>query len=176
MRKQMKRIFAVVMALTMVFAMSASAFAAESGVNVSIQMYGEEYINATVSASDIAEHVKTGSTHLYDTTGASADVPNVGYTAADALIEAWYQGYGIDSYDADQIAYYWDNHPVEGLPGLTFTTFDGLESGTKGKYYFVETTEDANGNTLYWYYWEGDTWNLSIDSIPAEDVQYATSY
>lgn len=175
-KKLMSKVLVLALALVMVFTMTASAFASNAGVNVSVRMYGEEYIAATVSANDIAAHLETGKNHLYDTTGAASTVPNVGYTAADALIEAWYQFYDCDSYDSDQIAYYWDNNPWEGLPGLAFTKFDGLGNGDSGNYYFVETTTDEAGNTLYWYYWEGETWNMSIDNIAADDVQYATYY
>ena len=173
-KRTMKKGLAIVLALVMVFAMTATAFASSSGVNVSVQMGGTEYFGESVSAADIAGYLEANQTHLYSTDGASSLVPNVGYTAADALIAAWYKFYECSAYDSSQIAYYWDNAPKKGLPGLAFTTYDGLSS--EGKYYFVETSTDAQGKTLYWYYWEGDAWNLYIDNIPFKDVQYSTSY
>ena len=44
----MKKGLAIVLALVMVFAMTATAFAADSGVNVTVKMYGQTYITDTV--------------------------------------------------------------------------------------------------------------------------------
>lgn len=158
------------MILTMVFAMSATAFASNSGVNVTVKMYGEPYITDIISAAEI-EDSAAGASHLYSTTGASANVPNVGYTAADALIEAWYQFYELNSYGSNQIAYGWDNDPDEGDPGLYFETFDGVSSDA-GNYYYVGMTSDG----LYEYYWRGDSWTLYINGSSTPATAYATNY
>lgn len=170
MKKNFKKILSIVMILTMVFAMSATAFASNSGVNVTVKMYGEPYITDTISAAEIEDRAD-GASHLYSTTGASANVPNVGYTAADALIEAWYQFYGLNSYGSNQITYGWDNDPNEGDPGLYFETFDGMSSDA-GNYYYVGMTSDG----LYEYYWRGDSWTLYINGSSTPATTYATSY
>ena len=169
MKRQMKKGLAIVLALVMVFAMTATAFAADSGVNVTVKMYGQTYITDTISAAEISARAGSAS-HLYSTTGASASVPNVGYTAADALIEAWYQYYNLSSYSDDQILIGWDNNPAVGAPGLYFTTYDGMSSDA-GSYYYVGPTTDGK----YEYYWRGNSWTLYIDNTNPADF-YASSY
>ena len=159
MKRQMKKGLAIVLALVMVFAMTATAFAADSGVNVTVKMYGQTYITDTISAAEISARAGSAS-HLYSTTGASASVPNVGYTAADALIEAWYQKYNLSSYSDDQILIGWDNNPAVGAPGLYFTTYDGMSSDA-GSYYYVGPTTDGK----YEYYWRGDSSNYTSRSM-----------
>ena len=168
-KRIMKKGLAIVLALVMVFAMTATAFAADSGVNVTVKMYGQTYITDTISAAEISARAGSAS-HLYSTTGASASVPNVGYTAADALIEAWYQKYNLSSYSDDQILIGWDNNPAVGAPGLYFTTYDGMSSDA-GSYYYVGPTTDGK----YEYYWRGDSWTLYIDNTNPADL-YASSY
>lgn len=172
MKKQIKKIFAVVMALTMVFAMSASAFAAESGVDVTIKMDGEvAYPTVTVTADQIAGHAGTNG-HIYSTEGASAAVPKIGYTAADAMIEAWLQLNGSGVLLEDEILTGWDNSAEH--PGLFFTTYAGLSSDA-GDYYLVESYQE-NGKTMYKYYWRGYTWNLYINGSTKPADFYATEY
>lgn len=166
------KVLVLALALVMVFTMTASAFASTASVNVAIKMYGENYITANVSAADIAARAN-GAAHLYSMEGASEDVPNVGYTVADALIEAWYdyyEEYGVTSYEGI-ITYGWDNNPVEGDPGMYFDMFDGMSSDA-GSYYFVGMTSDG----LYKYYWRGDSWTLYIDGSSTPADEYSTSH
>lgn len=134
-------------------------------------MYGDTsypMVSQTVSAADITGYLAEGKTHLYDTTGASASVPNVGYTAADVLYAGWQKQYGAAA-DSSQIDIGWDNAPDTGAPGAYFTVYGGM-SADAGNYYYVGMTEDG----LYEYYWRGDSWNLYIDGQLAQ--MYATSY
>lgn len=165
--KSLRRIIAVLMAMTMVFAMSTSVFAADNGVNVKVQMGGETYIEDTISAADI-EGYTNGNAHLYSMEGASSDVPSIGYTATDALYCVWAKANGKLP-DADQVNIGWDNNPKEGQPGAYFTVYDGA-SADAGSYYYV----GMKSNGEYEYYWRGDTWNLYIDGQLAD--KYATSY
>ena len=170
-KRTMKKGLAIVLALAMVFAMTATAFASSSGVTVNVLMYGdttEPYISQTVSAADIAGYAN-GASHLYSTTGASTDVPNIGYTAADALYGAWYKDNNGTAPDSDQVNIGWDNDPKEGLPGAYFTVYGGM-SADAGTYYYVGMTADGK----YEYYWRGDSWNLYINGNLA--TAYATSY
>ncbi len=169
--KNFKKILSIVMVLVMVFAMTATAFATNSGVTVNVLMYGdstEPYISQTISAAEIAGYAQ-GASHLYSTTGASSSVPSIGYTAADALYGAWYKSNNGIAPDSDQVNIGWDNNPEEGLPGAYFTVYDGM-SADAGTYYYVGMTADGK----YEYYWRGDSWNLYIDGNLA--TAYATSY
>ena len=154
--KKFKKAIVLMMAIAMVFAMSATAFAAEDGVNVKIQMYGETYIEETVNASQIAANLPAGQNHLYTVpAGATHDDD---YTAADAMIQAYVNFYG-NMPDSSQVSYYWsDLEPA----GIFFTVYDGI-SADAGNYYFVGTSVNEEGETLYEYYWAGDSWTLYID-------------
>lgn len=176
-KKRSRRIIAVMMAMVMtmamMFAMTTTSFATDGSVNVKIQMYGETYIDETVTDAQIAANVGA-SGHLY-TVPAGITQP-AGYTAADALMQAYTNFYG--SFDATQVAYGWDTSWA-GHEGLYFTTYDGM-SGDAGKYYFVRsyegTDEDGNAVTYYEYYWQGDSWNLYINGSNTPAASYANSY
>ena len=62
-KRTMKKGLAIVLALVMVFAMTATAFAADSGVNVTVKMYGQTYITDTISAAEISARAGSAS-HL----------------------------------------------------------------------------------------------------------------
>ena len=164
MKRTMKRFAGMFLALAMMLSLSATAFAATNNtVPVSIKMYGEEAYTANVTTADIASRCKDGAEHLYDipsnVTGQLAE-----YTAADALIAAYMMTYG-NSFTDDQLKWHWDETttPVEFAGwGLYFDTYDGLSSDD-GNYYYVGTRVNDKGETVYHYYWEGDTWNFYIN-------------
>ncbi len=167
MKQFLRKGLAVAMALTMVFAMSTSSFADTDGsVNVQIQMQGETYIDENVTAADIQSNLGTQN-HLYNV---AAD-QTTDLNAADAIIQAWYAFFGADSYDNTQISYGWDTSSEPN--GLYFITYDGISADT-GNYYLVGTSVNDEGQTVYEYYWEGNSWTLYIDGQMADN--YASSY
>ena len=176
MKRQMKKGLAIVLALVMVFAMTATAFANTNGsVSVQVIMEGEAYIDEVVTDASIAASAD-GNAHLYNVPIGLSQPAN--YTAADALIQAWYQFYGATSYGADQISYCWDTSKV-GKEGLYFDIYDGV-SADAGNYHFVRSYQglDENGKTVtyYEYYWSGNTWNLYIDGSSTPADKYASRY
>ena len=70
--KRTKSIVALVLAVVLVFALSASAFATGNPVNVSIQWEGVEFYNADVYTTDVDLYKsqlypnQTGVNHLYE--------------------------------------------------------------------------------------------------------------
>ena len=175
-KRTMKKGLAIVLALVMVFAMTATAFAANSGIDVTIKMDGGvAYPTMTVTSAQIADriaHIPNRTNHLYDDSAASATVPNVGYTVADALIEAWLQVNGSGQLLTDEIATGWDN--IAEHPGMFFSTYAGMSSND-GKYYLVDSYQQ-NGKTMYKYYWRGYTWTMYINGATAPALYYATEY
>lgn len=175
---KMKKFTAVILALVMIFAMSANAFAAgNSTTSVEIQMYGEEAYTVSVTDQDIsslcgnASHLYTVPTHVTDAL--------TSYTPADALIAAYMLTYDINNTSdigEDVISYAWHDVSEENEPthyGLYFATYEGL-SADAGQYYLVSTRYDEEGTAYYTYYWAGDAWNLYINGAFAEE--YSSEY
>lgn len=171
-KKSSRRILAVMMAMVMtmamMFAMTTTSFAANGNVNVKVQMYGETYIDETVTDAQIAANIGA-SGHIYTVPAGVAHPP--AYTAADALMQAYINFYG--SFDATQVSYAWDTSWA-GHEGLFFSTYDGL-SADAGNYYLVRSYEE-NGKTMYEYYWEGDSWNLYMNGSTVAATEYASRY
>lgn len=175
---KLKKFAAVTLALSMVFAMSANAFAVgNSTTSVEIQWYGEEAYTVSVTNQDISSRCGSES-HLYEVPTYVTDALT-SYTAADALIAAYMMTYNINdasTIGADTIDYAWYDVSEEDEPthyGLYFATYEGL-SADAGQYYLVSTRYAEDGTAYYTYYWAGDAWNLYINGTSAEE--YSSEY
>lgn len=173
--RHMKKTWALVLALVMVFSLSATAFATGNGVPVAIQGIPAAFTQS-VTAEDIAT-LCDGANHLYTIPEYVTDALT-GYTAADALIAAYMMENGIDSIEdltEDEITTAWYNTAAEGEPahyGLYFTKYAGKDSGAGAYYYVSQRTE--GGKTYYTYNWKGNSWTLSVNGSVANE--YASEY
>lgn len=131
---KMKKFTAVILALVMIFAMSANAFAAgNSTTSVEIQMYGEEAYTVSVTDQDISSRCGSES-HLYEVPTYVTDALT-SYTAADALIAAYMMTYNINdasTIGADTIDYACVDVEVPGVPGPVVGVVGGAILGVAG--------------------------------------------
>lgn len=185
MKKTLKRTLAIVMAVAMLFALSATAFAYDNQGYVTVTINYNETIlyNTVLSASDIEEYLAPNADHLYTLPGAGNTVYfSDTLTPADALIAAAME-YFDEDYDPTSIDYTWydivdpnnDYEPIlingNHLQGLYFTKFWGYASNN-GNYYLV----DYNSNTgIYTYVWRGSSWSFSINGTGYAPL-YASDY
>lgn len=177
-RKKSSRIWSLLLVLAMVMGLSLNAFAADNHTaTVEIQMYGGTVYTETVTTQDIEDECN-GQQHLYLIDDVPVDERGkllTEYTAADALIEAYILRYHSKP-DTDQVDYTWyyNNEPAghEGW-GLYFNVFEGMSSSSVGTYYYVGSRVE-NGQTIYTYYWEGESWNLYINGEKAD--LYSSEY
>lgn len=175
--KTMKKAWALVLALVMVFSLSATAFATGTAVPVEIEGIPGAFTQQ-VTAADIAGLCSDDADHLYTLPDDATDALT-GYTVADALIAAYMMENDIDSVedleDSGKISTAWYNTAPEGQPahyGLYFTQYAGKASGTGAYYYVSQRTED--GKTYYTYNWKGNSWTLSVNGSVANE--YASEY
>lgn len=180
--KRTKSIVALVLAVVLVFALSASAFATGNPVDVSIQWDGVEIYSASVYTSDVDNYKSQLSTylnnayHLYDIptntpTGFPVIYPTT-YTAADVLIAGWVKanGYTSATAAAGEYSYVWfsnTNNQNVTSTSLYFDMYGGLPSDD-GNYYLVGTRV-VGDTTYYTYVWAGYSWNLYIDDVYVSD-------
>ncbi len=178
MKKQMKKIFAVVMALTMVFAMSASAFATDDVITPSpvnypltahVMIYAEgetvtdvngtvHHTNAAYAEDDVVfnsagtvftQYLPAGT----DTSGHQLN----GYpTILDAICKLYVESNGSN----DGLVMGWDSNPYEGPQGAYITTlFDN------------STITTVSGL----YRWEGYSWTIYLnDTTDTWDAETRT--
>lgn len=174
--KRTKSIVALVLAVVLVFALSASAFATNT---VTVSVYWENVLDytTTVSTSEIAA-LCGNNAHLYALPQGNVTYPST-YTAADALIASYLKNYNYSSYTSDEIDYAWYQTNYPSTPahyGLYIDCFEGLRYDTVGTYYQLG---DPVWNVereawVYTYYWVGDGWSLKINNQTA--AYYASEY
>jgi hypothetical protein len=170
--KNFKRIAAIVLAVAMIFALSASAFA--TGHSVTVSVYWEDVLDYSidVDASDI-ETLCDNNAHLYTVTYPNNVTYPTTYTAADALLASYLKNYEQSSFTSDEIDYAWYQTNYPNSPahyGLYISRFEGLEYDAVGTYYLVEGLHYSEElqDYAYTYYWVGDGWSLNIDGTLAE--------
>lgn len=185
--KRTKSIVALALAVILVFALSASAFATGNPVNVSIQWDGVEIYSASVYTSDVDLYKSqlaatlNNDYHLYDlptTVPTGFPVVNpTAYTAADVLIAGWVKanGYTTATAAAGQYSYVWysnTNNQNVSSTSLYFDMYGGLPSDDG--YYYLESTRYIDNVPYYTYVWAGYSWNLYIDDVYVND--YSSDY
>lgn len=108
MKKQMKKVFAIVMALTMVFAMSASAFAADGAGDYIV---GEPNmtsapinVKVVIESKQFSETDTTSISDILDVQVTTKSAPENGYTVRDAMLAVSNDSAnGITAYNEDGV-------------------------------------------------------------------------
>lgn len=203
MKKQMKKIFAVVMALTMVFAMSASAFAASGNgyYVVGSTTSTANPINVKVvidSKQEDGSATGTATSEVYDVTVSTASDASKGYTVRDAMLALGADtSNDIEIYDsefdlidsADTYIYAIANGYTVYMPSLPMSGYelDGwmfrvngklpLESyGTSGPWgATIATTPIAEGDVIH-FYWDYPYNETSSSYYSANFLTAETTY
>lgn len=156
MKKNLKKIFAIVLALTMVFAMSASAFASTDAENETITVT-VEFIdeNGTVyECTEVSFDTSTFNEHLYSIPANPGTAVITGNTPT--VMDATYKALQDLGKSSDMITG-WDTEDSRG--GMYITKMLGLQT---------ETAADSSSTV-----WRGYAWEYEIDY--AKPDLYATN-
>lgn len=164
MRKNLKKVLSIVMILTMVFAMSATAFANTSSTNdVTVNLvFQQEEVDL-----GLGESISVPGTHtrLYTAPNSTDDmsllVPNTKTSVMDATL--WYLD-SIECYDATENALTWYREPLQKEDGTWYVKNWGGQIESM----FATPNERTNSVTdTEW--WKGYAWIVSINGVESDN-------